>query len=129
MANWDKYIAEADSYFRVANGAYKKEKFGEQVIYNMVSMSVENYLTALCFGIGDIPEHSEISAMLKQIEPKIDIPVSFFEEADFINSFMNLCSLEVLETKDPSRNDLKRMLDFAEELKSFCESNLKEPVA
>lgn len=124
MAKWDQYKNEADSYYRVANGAFTKEKFGEQVIYNMISMSIENYLTALCFGIDEIPEHSEIAAMICQISKKMELPDSFTEEARFINSFMNLCSLEVLETKDPSRDDLKRMLGFNAELKAFSETKL-----
>ncbi|HYQ57514.1 MAG TPA: HEPN domain-containing protein [Draconibacterium sp.] len=124
MANWTKYMDEADSYAKAAVGSYRKEKLGSMVVYNVLSMAVENYLTALCVSTGELPEHSGITAMLKQVGKKMEIPEEFHEEARFINRFMNFCSLEVLETLEPTREELSRMLDFTSALKEFCDSSL-----
>ncbi|MCY1723412.1 hypothetical protein OU798_23880 [Prolixibacteraceae bacterium Z1-6] len=130
MESWRKYFDEANAYSKTAFGSFNKSKFGSQVIYNLLSMAVENYLTALCSKIGQMPEHSGITAILRQVQKSMDIPEIFHVEARFINSFMNFCSLEVLETKDPSRSDLVRMLGFTDELKRFCEERLlQEEVA
>jgi len=124
MANWTKYYDEADSYAKAAVGSFQKEKLGSLVIYNVLSMAVENYLTALCISTGDMPEHSGITAMLKQVGKKMEIPEEFHVEARFINRFMNFCSLEVLETLEPTREELSRMLDFTAALKEFCDTTL-----
>nr|WP_319997811.1 hypothetical protein [uncultured Draconibacterium sp.] len=126
MANWTKYMDEADSYAKAAVGSYKKEKLGSLVVYNVLSMAVENYLTALCVSTGELPEHSGITAILKQIGKKMEVPEEFFVEARFINRFMNFCSLEVLETLEPTREELSRMLDFTNALKEFCNARLVE---
>ncbi|WP_297087325.1 HEPN domain-containing protein [uncultured Draconibacterium sp.] len=126
MANWTKYFDEADRYTKAAEGSFKKEKLGSLVVYNVLSMAVENYLTALCVSTGDMPEHSGITAMLKQIGKKMEIPEEFHAEARFINRFMNFCSLEVLETKEPTREELARMLDFTAALKEYCGAALSE---
>jgi hypothetical protein len=126
MANWEKYFDEGNSYSKSAFGSFSKDKFGSQVIYNLLSMGIENYLTALCIKSGSLPEHSGISAMLRQVGKVIDVPSKFKDEARFINSFMNFCSLEVFEPKDPSRADLERMLTFTDDLKRFCEEHLVE---
>lgn len=124
METWNKYVDEANSYSKAAFGAFNKSKLGSQVVYNLLSMALENYLTALCISAGSLPEHSGISAMLRQISKNMEIPEPFLVEARFVNRFMNFCSLEVLETIDPTRADQERMLRFTEDLKDFCEKKL-----
>lgn len=129
MANWEKYYKEANSYSKAAFGAFNKGKFGSQVIYNLLSMAIENYLTALIVSCGELPEHEGISYMLRQVGKNIEIPEAFFPEARFLNSFMNFCSLEVFEPKDPTNDELGRMLIFTKELKQFCEEKLQSESA
>ena len=124
MANWTKYMDEADSYAKAAVGSFKKEKLGSLVVYNILSMAVENYLTALCVSTGEMPEHEGISYMLRQVGKNIEIPEPFHQEARFMNRFMNYCSLEVQEQKDPTHEELARMLGFMGDLKRFCEGIL-----
>jgi len=129
MANWEKYYEEGNSFTKSAFGSFNKSKFGSQVIYNLLSMGVENYLTALCIKAGSLPEHSGITAMLRQVNKTIETPAKFTDEARFINSFMNFCSLDVMEANDPTRADLVRMLGFTDDLKRFCEEILTEEEA
>ena len=124
MANWQKYYDEANSYAKGALGAFKKSKLGSQVVYNLVSLAIENYLTALCVSKNTLPEHSSIGSMIRQLKKYMDVPAGFTDEARFMNKFMNFCSLEVLETIEPSQDDLARMLGFADELKTFCDKEL-----
>ncbi|WP_321371296.1 hypothetical protein [uncultured Draconibacterium sp.] len=124
MANWTKYMDEADSYAKAAVGSFNKEKLGSLVIYNVLSMAIENYLTALCISSGEMPEHEGISYMLRQVGKNIEIPEPFHQEARFMNRFMNYCSLEVQEQKEPTHEELARMLGFMGDLKSFCEGIL-----
>jgi hypothetical protein len=129
MEMWKKYLDDANGYSKAAFGAFNKDKLGSQVVYNLLSMGIENYLTALCISGGEMPEHEGISFMLRQVGKKIEIPEAFFQEARFLNRFMNFCSLEVFEPNDPSRSDLVRMLGFTDELKRFCEEKLLQEAA
>lgn len=124
MVKWDKYIDAANGYHKAAAGAFKKGKLGSQVVFNLLSMSVENYFTALCLSIGEMPEQSLIADIQKQVGKKVEMPANFREEVRFMTSFMNFCSLEILEMKNPTCDELKRMLGFADELKLFCEKEL-----
>lgn len=127
MRKWKKYYDEASSYSKAAFGAFNKSRLGSQVVYNLISMAIENYLTALCMSKNMMPEHSSIDGMLEQLGNQMNIPDSFVVEAGFINKFMNFCSLEVFEPMDPSRPDLVRMLSFTDDIKQFCEKNLELP--
>ena len=124
MENWEKYYDEASSYSKAAFGAFNNSRLGSQVVYNLIGLAIENYLTAVCMKLGIMPEHSSIGGMLRQLGKEMEIPNSFNVESRFINKFMNFCSLEVFEPKDPSRADLVRMLSFTDDLCNFCEQHL-----
>jgi hypothetical protein len=124
MEYWKKYYDEASSYSKAAFGAFNKKRLGNHVIYNLVGLAIENYLTALCMKINIMPEHSSIGSMLHLLKKQIEVPGSFAVESRFINKFMNFCSLEVLDTPEPGVSDLVRMLSFTEDIKIFTEEIL-----
>jgi len=124
MEDWKKYYDEAESYAKGALGAFNKSKLGSQVVYNLIGLAIENYLTALCISRSMMPEHSSIGGMIRQLGKETEIPVNFVVEARFINKFMNFCSLEVFEPRDPSHTDLLRMLRFVNDVKQFCNESL-----
>ncbi|GEM_PF-600019 len=124
MEDWKKYYNEAECYSKAAFGAYKKSKLGNQVVYNLIGLAIENYLTSMCIKLGSFPEHSSIGSMLALLKKKTSVPKNFQTEARFINKFMNFCSLDVFEPKDPTRPDLVRMLVFTEDVKIFCDKQI-----
>ena len=121
MEDWKKYYDEAASYSKAAFGAFNKKRLGNHVVYNLIGLSIENYLTALCMKRNIMPEHSSIGSMLHLLKKEVEVPEAFSVESRFINKFMNFCSLEVLETPEPKDADLVRMLSFIVDIKSFSE--------
>ncbi|MCG6190354.1 MULTISPECIES: hypothetical protein [Maribellus] len=124
MEEWKKYYDEAASYSKAAFGAFNKKRLGNHVVYNLIGLAIENYLTALCMKLGIMPEHSSIGSMLHLLKKQVEVPDTFSAEARFINKFMNFCSLEVLDTPEPGASDLVRMLSFTEDVKNFTEQIL-----
>ena len=121
MEEWKKYYEEANSYSKAAFGAFNKKRLGHHVVYNLIGLAVENYLTAMCIKRDVLPAHSSIGSMLSLLKKQMEVPESFFVESRFINRFMNFCSLEVLETPEPSTADLVRMLNFTDDIGIFSE--------
>ena len=124
MEYWKKYYDEAASYSKAAFGAFNNQRLGNHVVYNLIGLANENYLTALCMKLDVLPEHSSINSMLRLLKKQIEIPETFPVESRFINKFMNFCSLEVLETPEPSNSDLVRMLSFTDDVRVFVEDFL-----
>lgn len=124
MEEWNKYYDEANSYSKAAFGAFNKKKLGNHVIYNLIGLSIESYLTALCMSLNMMPEHSSIGSMLSLLKKQIQVPNGFSVESRFMNKFMNFCSLEVLETPEPNNSDLVRMLSFMDDIRNFTIENL-----
>jgi len=124
---WKSYYTEGADYYKAALGATRKNTLGNLVIYNVVSMSVENYMTCLLMKTGFIPEHSSISGMHRELKKLYEVPEGFHTEIRFLNRFMNFCSLEVAPVIVPTDEEVTRMIQFLSLLKDWVEGclNLK----
>jgi hypothetical protein len=118
---WKRYYLEAADYYKTAFGASKKKTLGNLVIYNIVAMSIENYMTCVLMKSGFIPQHSSISSMYRELKKNHNAPVEFHAEVRFMNRFMNFCSLEVAPVIIPTDEEIERMIGFVSALKEWAE--------
>jgi hypothetical protein len=118
---WESYYKEAADYYQAALGASKKKTLGNLVIYNVVAMSIENYMTCILMKSGFVPEHSSISSMYRELKKNHNAPESFHAEVRFMNRFMNFCSLEVAPVIIPTDSEISRMIIFVTLLKEWIE--------
>ncbi len=116
---WVSYYLEASDYYRVAKAASEKKTLGNLAIYNVVAMSIENYMTSVLMKSGFIPEHSSISSMYRELKKNHNAPEEFHAEVRFMNRFMNFCSLEPTPEIVPTDEDIYRMVSFATSLKAW----------
>ena len=121
MEEWKKYSKEGRDYLKAAFGAYSNKKLGNSVIYNLIGLSIESYLTALCMKLNILPEHSSIGSMLHILKKHVEVPETFTTESRFMNRFMNFCSLDVCDVKEPENSDVLRMLNFMGNVRDFAE--------
>jgi len=121
---WESYYLEATDYYKAALGASRKNTLGNLVIYNVVAMSIENYMTSILMKSGFIPEHSSISSMYRELKKNHNAPEEFRAEVRFMNRFMNFCSLEVTPVIVPTNDEIARMISFASALKEWVEPQL-----
>lgn len=118
---WKSYYLKAADYYKTALGASQKKTLGNLVIYNVVAMSIENYMTCILMKAGFIPEHSSISSMYRELKKNHQAPEAFHAEVRFMNRFMNFCSLEPTPAIVPTDEEITRMVSFATSLKEWVE--------
>ncbi len=122
--DWEKYQNEALSYWKAANGAMTTKRLGNTVIYNLISLALENFLTSLLVKDLMLPQHSGIGSMLRELKKSHNVPESFFIDSRLVNRYMNFCSLEVMENIEPTNEDLHKMCSFMNQLKDWAENEL-----
>ena len=123
---WKSYYLEAADYYKTAFGAAQKRRLGNLVIYNLVAMSIENYMTSVLMKSDFIPEHSSISSMYRELKKNHNAPEEFHSEVRFMNRFMNFCSLEPTPEIVPTDEEITRMINFATSLKEWAGDYLEE---
>lgn len=121
---WKSYYLEATDYYKAAVGASEKNTLGNLVIYNVVAMSIENYMTSVLMKSGFIPEHSSISSMYRELKKNHNAPEEFHAEVRFMNCFMNFCSLDPTPEIVPTDEEITRMVNFATLLKEWTINSL-----
>lgn len=124
MEEWKKYYNEAVDFSKVSQSAAQKGKLGNVVIYHMVSMAIEGFMTGILIREGYYSEHSSISGMMREIKKRMTVPDEFSTEVRFLNSFMNFCSLEVVPERIPSDEEIKRMSLFISDFHAWVDSCL-----
>ena len=117
---WKSYYLEAADDYKTALGASKKKTLGNLVIYNVVAMSIENYMTCILMKSEFIPQHSSISSMYRELKKNHNAPEEFHAEVRFMNRFMNFCSLEPAPEIVPTDEEITRMINFATSLKDWA---------
>lgn len=122
---WKSYYLEAADYYKTAFGAAQKRRLGNLVIYNLVAMSIENYMTSVLMKSDFIPEHSSISSMYRELKKNHNAPEEFHAEVRFMNRFMNFCSLEPTPEIVPTDEEISRMVNFATSLKEWTSIRLE----
>jgi len=122
---WESYYLEAVDYHKAALGATEKKTLGNLVIYNVVAMSIENYMTSVLMKSDFIPEHSSISSMYRELKKNHNAPEEFHAEVRFMNRFMNFCSLEPTPAIVPTDEEIARMVSFATSLKDWTSEYLE----
>jgi len=130
MEEWNGYYNEGLSYYNTTIGGISKgKKLGSAVYYNLIGLSLESFLTAALLKDGYLPEHSSISSMIRELKKKYEVPEAFTAEARFFNRFMNMCSLEIMEVKEPNDEELQRLVSFLRDVKDWTDALLGIPCA
>jgi hypothetical protein len=117
--NWENEYNEALQYEKAAKGMAFTEKVDNETLYHIICLAIEKFTSSLAAKENYIPVNSALNLIFRELGKKVEIPVTFYTEVRFINSFMTYCSLEIQEPKQISGNDIKRMLKFLDSLKTL----------
>ena len=120
--DWKKEFSEGKQYASTAQGMQKKGLVDNETLYNIISLAIERYTSALSSKTNYIPMNSTLVHIFKELSERISLPIHFVEEASFMNRFMVYCSLDVVPVKAISAADITRMIRFMNEVASFTEN-------
>lgn len=101
------------------------QKLGIQVSYQLACVGIEYVLTGLLFAYNEVIEHGNILLMLKKLQKHIAIEESWIDEARFINRFGEFCSLDIIQQRIPTQQDIQRIVNFSSEIATFGQTYIK----
>ena len=130
MENFNPYLKEADSYYRVVDNNMKKnKKLGNKVLFSIGSMVIEKYLVALLMAEGiAISGHSTNGLIAKVKKHYGEIPDQL-NALNQVDSRMDLCSLDAVSTPDLNDEEIKEFTQNLEFLKAFVYEQISKTEA
>lgn len=108
--------------FRDAKGFHHRAKqFMEEgqsfsVVFNVASVTIENYLIALCELYGVMPGNHNYACLMDAIETIMEVPVLLNDEIRSLDFIFGICSVENYFHGDPEQSDSDRVLSMCNEI-------------
>jgi hypothetical protein len=116
---------DADSYCRLSINAIKKGKFTPQLIHNFMCISVEKFLMACLVLQGNQPGDHNLIGLVDEIKYADKKPHPMLHRmVEFLDSFMDLCSLEIQQEKPISEDDMFKLQQCLLYVREFTELKL-----
>lgn len=121
IEGYDKMIKEAESYFNSARrGFYNSKKFNEELVFNIITMSVEKFLVGLLMSKGIMPVNHVIKHLLEETEEHFTLNESIKKTLSVIDDYLYICSMDSFTSKIPSKAELEELINATGMLKELA---------
>ncbi len=123
---WKTFIDEGTKYLKTAvNGAAKrKDIFTPEILYNIAAMSIEKHIMGYLFYHHKLPENHTLKDLADAMAENSDISASLCEKLAYMDSFQEICSLEMYSRRIPDETSISTILETGKEVKAFVYASL-----
>ena len=118
-------IAYARDYSKTVSGAHMKQRFSNDILYNLTAMAIEKYLTGFLQSRNYIPVSHTLEHLGSDTGKYIDVDYELINKLKWMDSFQQICSMDYLIKAEPNNDEISHMLEILNEVKSVVEKNLK----
>jgi hypothetical protein len=123
--NADAILIEARQYLSVAKGFFKRKKFNNQSITNIICLSAEQFMVSYLIEYDTLPNHHSLDFLIDQTKKvKPDVSASLVADLHYMEEFQNLCVIENIGMKIADDADVERLLNALVELDVVLFPNL-----
>lgn len=105
-SDWKSWIEHGDQYLKAGTPKGPKSRFGPDVVYNLLSMSMESYIMAILDYHNSLPHNHTYTDLINGLEKVVDLDASLKERILKYENIQHICSLEKYHRSAPSEEDL-----------------------
>lgn len=105
--NWNTWLKEGDQYLKAATPVKKKNKFGTDIRYNLLSMAFESYVMSILDYHNDLPDNHTYTDLMDGLERVTPVNRKLRDRILKYENIQSICSIEKYYRKDPTENELK----------------------
>jgi hypothetical protein len=116
---------DAGLFCRLIVNAIHKGKFNHRTSYNIMCISAEKYMVSYLMFFGVQPNDHNLSGLVKEIDAisgKKNVMLAGMVK--YLESFMDLCSLEILEQKPINDDDIFKLKHALLYIREFTEKTM-----
>lgn len=105
--HWEKWLKEGDQYLKAATPKGKKSRFGPDIRYNLLSMSLEGYIMAITDYHNNLPDNHTYTDLLEALERVIPVDESLKHRLLQYENIQSICSIEKYHRNSPAEDELE----------------------
>lgn len=119
--NWQDYRSDGEKFLQTATLAHSKKKkaFSTDTLYNVTCMAIEKLIMAFLMKNGDLAENHTMADLLRALQLHLGNIPGLEEKLLYLDSFQEICSLENFTIQIPSEEDVVKMLNIGEDVRTI----------
>lgn len=83
-----RFISDAESYYKTALGGVKRKAvFTNEILYNIISMSIEKYMMGFLTSKNELPPCHTLGNMIKEVKRHVSVSDSLVKKWTILISF------------------------------------------
>lgn len=105
--DWKTWLAQGDQYLKAGTPKDgKKSKFGGEIRYNVLSMSLESYVMAILDFHQNLPDNHTYTDLMDGLDRVIKVDPKLRERILKYENIQEICSVEKFHINAPSDEEL-----------------------
>ena len=125
MDEWIDYIQEGRQFLKTArNGQKRKTVFTNEIVYNLIGLSLEKMMVGLCMSYGHMPADHTLTGIVSELNELCPMEASLAEEIRAMDRIQDLCALDMKTFCSVSDGQITQMLSLTERVAEFVNQTI-----
>lgn len=130
MQEWTNFIQEGLQFLRTArNGQKRKAVFTNEIIYNLIGLSLEKMLVGLCMRHGHMPADHTLAGIVAEVNDLCPMDTTLAEEIQAMDRIQDLCALDMNSFCTVSDRQVAQLLSLNERVAAFVNQHIGSETA
>lgn len=104
--NWKKWLKEGDQYLKAGTPKKEKAVFSNEILYNLLSMSLEGYVMAILDFHQRLPFNHTFRDLMDGLERVVDLDKDLKARILQYENIQSICSIEKYHRRAPTGTEL-----------------------
>ena len=109
--DWKKWLQNGDQYLSAATPRVEKSRFGPDLQYNLLSMSLEGYVMAIMDFHDALPENHTYTDLISSLETVAELDQGLKSRILKYENLQSICSIEKYYRSSPTEEELEDLRD------------------
>ncbi|MBI5549997.1 MAG: hypothetical protein HY911_00725 [Desulfobacterales bacterium] len=130
MNDWANYIQEGRHYLMTAHNGHKRNTvFNNELVGNLIGLSLEKLLVGLCLYHGFLPADHTLTGIVAEVHRRCPLDPSLMDGIRALDRVQNLCALDVQAACAVGDRQIEALLTMNEHIAVFVEKNIGQAPA
>jgi hypothetical protein len=125
--NWKTWLVKGDQYIKAGTPKSGKSRFGTDINYNLLSMSLESYVMAILDYKQNLPDNHTYSDLIYGLERVMPIDQDLKHRILKYESIQSICSIDKYSVTLPTEEEINDLRGAINEIKELAYSTCPNP--
>ena len=118
--NWQTWLVQGDQYFKAATPKSEISRFGTDIRYNLISMSLESYIMAILDFHQTLPDNHSYTDLITALETVIPLDVKLKKRILQYESVQSICSVDKYQRINPTEDEIFDLKEAIGEIRNMA---------